>query len=235
MCRHVSIWGFQNHVCLSVTGERDHPSFANIIPKVVIDLPMERSTQVLQHGNPKIFLFLMLTLLFLLPCFVNNACLAYTVRIDWAIVLSINIHVGFNITTCTHMTTSGMHCSPFEGRHLVFFIVLVIEKKVLVSWVHTAAACWMHASAAMHIASDSFALTCMTHWETQAVVAISYIIEFTGHHLAPVVFLLLLKHRGISSYLKAILYILNITIWISLFNSAFLYFIWVFSILYIHL
>ena len=35
-----------------------------------------------------------------------------------AIILSINIQV---VSTCTYMTTSGMHRRPFEGRHLVFY------------------------------------------------------------------------------------------------------------------
>ena len=58
MCRHVSIWGFQNRVCLSVclsicleTEKRNHPGFLNINPTVVIDTSMERSSRVIHHGK----------------------------------------------------------------------------------------------------------------------------------------------------------------------------------------
>ena len=38
--------------------ERSHLSFVNISPTVVIDTSIERSSRVLQHGNPKnIFFF----------------------------------------------------------------------------------------------------------------------------------------------------------------------------------
>ena len=76
VCRHVSIWGFQNRVCLSVRlsvclsvrlsvcpsvcphpEKRYHHSFVNISPTLVIDTSMERSSRVLHHGNPKIWFF----------------------------------------------------------------------------------------------------------------------------------------------------------------------------------
>ena len=69
MCRHVSIWGFQNRACLSVCPSvcpsvrtprkeiSDHPGFVNISSTLVIDTSIERSSQVLQHGNPKIWIF----------------------------------------------------------------------------------------------------------------------------------------------------------------------------------
>ena len=38
--------------CLSVR-KRNHPSFVNISPTLVIDTSMERSSRVLHHGNPK--------------------------------------------------------------------------------------------------------------------------------------------------------------------------------------
>ena len=64
VCRHVSIWGFQNPVCLSVClsicpypEKRNHHSFVNISPTIVIDTSMERSSRVLRHGNPKIGFF----------------------------------------------------------------------------------------------------------------------------------------------------------------------------------
>ena len=37
--------------------KRNHHSFVNISPTLVIDTSMERSSRVLQHGNPKIWFF----------------------------------------------------------------------------------------------------------------------------------------------------------------------------------
>ena len=47
-------------VCLSICPypeKRNHHSFVNISPTLVIDTSMERSSRVLQHGNPKIGFF----------------------------------------------------------------------------------------------------------------------------------------------------------------------------------
>ena len=60
MCWLVSMWGFQNRVCLSVCPypeKRNHPGFVNISPTLVIDTSMKRSSQELQHGNPKNWFF----------------------------------------------------------------------------------------------------------------------------------------------------------------------------------
>ena len=68
VCRHVSMWRFQNRVCLSVRlsvclsvcphpEKRYHHSFVNISPTLVIDTSMERSSRVLHHGKPKIWFF----------------------------------------------------------------------------------------------------------------------------------------------------------------------------------
>ena len=70
------MWGFQNRVCLSVRPsvcpsvrpsvrpsvcphpEKRNPlSFVNISPTLVIYTSMERSSRVLQHGNPKHWFF----------------------------------------------------------------------------------------------------------------------------------------------------------------------------------
>ena len=37
--------------------KRNHPSFVNVSPTLVIDTSIERSSRVLQHGNPKIWFF----------------------------------------------------------------------------------------------------------------------------------------------------------------------------------
>ena len=47
-------------VCLSICPypeKRNHHSFVNISPTLVIDTSMERSSRVLRHGNPKIGFF----------------------------------------------------------------------------------------------------------------------------------------------------------------------------------
>ena len=41
-----------------LTKSWNHLSFVNISPTLVIDTSMERSSRVLQHGNPKIWIFL---------------------------------------------------------------------------------------------------------------------------------------------------------------------------------
>ena len=63
MCRHISIWGFRNPVCLSVPRvclhpeKRNHLSFVNISPTLVIDKSLKTSSRVLHHGNSKIWFF----------------------------------------------------------------------------------------------------------------------------------------------------------------------------------
>ena len=50
-CFHVRI--SKSCVC-PYPEKRNHPSFVNISPTLVIDTSMERSSRVLHHGNPKI-------------------------------------------------------------------------------------------------------------------------------------------------------------------------------------
>ena len=75
VCRHVSMWGFQNRVCLSVyltvcpsvcphPEKRNRHIFVNISPTLVIDASMERSSRILQHGNQKIWFFFQKSLKF---------------------------------------------------------------------------------------------------------------------------------------------------------------------------
>ena len=117
----------------------NHYSFVNISPALVIGTWLERFSRVLQHGNPKnVLSFLkMLTLVFLLSCFVNNF---YLILCPLMSLLSCAIHKHSCrsqhisvLTTCTFMfrqvciiepsfinATSGMHRRPIEGRHLVW-------------------------------------------------------------------------------------------------------------------
>ena len=55
-CFHMRIPKPCLSVCLSVRPypeKRNHPTFVNINPTLVIDTSIERSSRVLQHGNPK--------------------------------------------------------------------------------------------------------------------------------------------------------------------------------------
>ena len=116
----------------------NHPSFVNISPTLVIDTSMEMFSWVPTTAwNLKIDLKKMLTLVFLLSCFVN---IFYLILCTLIGLLSHAIHEHSCrsqhisvFTTCTFMfrqvctigpsffnTTSGMHRRPFEGRHLVW-------------------------------------------------------------------------------------------------------------------
>ena len=122
VCRHVSIWGFKTvSVCL-YPEERNHTDFINISLLLVIDTSMERSSRVLHHGNPKIWFFIKVWN-WILTC-------------SWRAEI---IQVGLNMHT--YMTTSGMHCHPFEGWHQVWMLsreccpnhLFVLFKKVIFS------------------------------------------------------------------------------------------------------
>ena len=56
VCRHVSMWGFRNPVCL-YPEKRNRPGFVNISRALVIYIQMGRSSRVLQHWNPKSRIF----------------------------------------------------------------------------------------------------------------------------------------------------------------------------------
>ena len=100
--------------------KRNHHSFVNISPTLVIDTSMERSSQVLQHGKQQNWFFFKRSKL--------NFDLCWSTEILYR-----SQHVSV-LTTCTFMfrqlvtiepsffkTTSGMHRRSFEGRHLVVY------------------------------------------------------------------------------------------------------------------
>ena len=80
ICFVFSMWGFQNPVCL-YPEKRNHLSFVNISPTLVIDTSMKRSSQVLRHRNPKIWF----------KKKVRNS----NFNLCWR--AEINIHVGLNM------------------------------------------------------------------------------------------------------------------------------------------
>ena len=115
MCWHVSMWGFQNLVRLSVPREKksvcpypekkNHLSFVNISPTLVIDTSMERSSWFLYHEEPKTWFSLKIN------AYLTYICINY-------------MHIYVFRQVCTiepsfFETTSGMHRRPFECRHLV--------------------------------------------------------------------------------------------------------------------
>ena len=111
-CFHVRIpkpcLSVRPSVCLSVCPhpeKRYHHSFVNISPTLVIDTSTERSSRVLQHGNQKIRFFFQKSSKF------NLTCAEELKSFKW-------------VSTCTYMSTSGMHRRPFEGRHLVNLVKL---------------------------------------------------------------------------------------------------------------
>ena len=146
VCRHVSIRGFRNRVCLYVRTPRkeitlassisrhgnpkirvfskkdeiefrlvpkcwNQSSFVNISPTVVIGTWIARFSRVLQHGNLKIYFLFekMLTLVFLLYCFVNNFYLILCTLMG-LLSNTINKHSSRSqhisrLTTCTFVFT----------------------------------------------------------------------------------------------------------------------------------
>ena len=126
VCRHVSIWGFQNRVC-PYPEKRNHPGIVNISPKLVIDTSMERSSRVLNHDKSKIWFYEEKTLdwVFLLSCFVNNFQLILCTLIG-AIILSINIKVGLNMRLYDDIEDAS---SSFRGNRKLLIIFLQIEAR----------------------------------------------------------------------------------------------------------
>ena len=134
----------------------NHHSFVNISPTLVIDTSMERSSRVLQHGNPKIWLKKMKFEFWLVLKSWNHFSF---VNISHALVIDTSMEMPSRVLqhgnpkicnfskkspkfefwlvtkTCTYMMTSGMHRRPFEGRHLVnmnFWYLKIIHPKLKV-------------------------------------------------------------------------------------------------------
>ena len=79
--------------------KKNRPGFVNISPTWVIDMSMERSSQVLQHGNQKIWFF------FSKSSKSNSTCILTCVEELKSFKL---------VSTCTYMSTSGMHRRPLR-------------------------------------------------------------------------------------------------------------------------
>ena len=130
MCRHVSIWGFQNRVCLSVClsicphlEKRYHHSFVNISPTFVIDTSMERSSRVLHHGNPKIWIFFQKSSKF-------EICLLTK---SWNLLSFVNISPTLVIVTSMERFSRVLH----HGNLKIWFFFLKFKFWLLTkSWNH---------------------------------------------------------------------------------------------------
>ena len=83
-----------------LTKSWNHLSFVNISPTLVIDTSTERSSRVLQHENQKIWFFFFKK--------VRN----WIWLVFWLVLKSLNQH-----------SSRSQH--PFDGRHLVFVVLLV--------------------------------------------------------------------------------------------------------------
>ena len=101
---------------VSICREKNRPGFVNISPTLVIDTSTERSSRVLQHENQKIWFFF-----FQKSSKLNSTCI---------LTCAEELKSFKKVSTCTYMSTSGMHRRPFEGRHLVFLVVASKQLKV---------------------------------------------------------------------------------------------------------
>ena len=132
VCRHVSIWGFQNPACLYPEWKSDH-CFGNICPALVIDTSMERFSRVpyynmethkfdffFQKSSKMNFDLCWIDLSFvnISPTLVIDKSIERSSRVLYnelilctligAIMLSINIYVGLNfsfVNTCYSVST----------------------------------------------------------------------------------------------------------------------------------
>ena len=82
---------------------QNRPGFVNISPTLLIDMSMERSSRVLQHGNKKF------------DFFSRKFEIEFDLYFDLCWRAEI-IQVGLNMHLYVDI---GMHRRPFEGRHLV--------------------------------------------------------------------------------------------------------------------
>ena len=98
-----------------LTKSWNHLSFINISPTLVIDTSTERSSRVLQHKNQKNWFF-----------FSKKFEIEFDLYFDLCWRAEI-IQVGLNM----HLyVDTGMHRRPFEGRHLVIYLIILPHFKI---------------------------------------------------------------------------------------------------------
>ena len=136
VCRHVSMWGFQNRVCLSVRlsvrssvcpsvcppvcphpEKRNHHSFVNISPTLVIDASMERSSRGLQQGNSKIWIYFPKSLKFEI----------WLLTKSWNHLSFVDISPTLVIDTSMERSSRVLH----HGNQKIWFFLLKFEIRIL--------------------------------------------------------------------------------------------------------
>ena len=131
VCRHVSMWGFQNRVsvcpsvCLSICPypeKRNHHSFVNISPTLVIDTSMERSSQVLHDAKPKIWFF-----------FQKSSKFEF-----WLVLKSWNnlsfVNISPTLVIDTSMERSSRELHDANPKNLIFFFKKVRNSNFDLCW-----------------------------------------------------------------------------------------------------
>ena len=123
-CFHVRIPKPCLSVCLSVRlsvcphpEKRNHHSFVNISPTLVIDTLMERSSRVLQHENPKIWIFFQKSSKFEI-CFLTKS---------WNHLSFVNISPTLVIDTSMERSSRVLH----HGNPKIGFFFLKFEIRIL--------------------------------------------------------------------------------------------------------
>ena len=114
-CFHVRIPKPCLSVCPSVCPhpeKRNHHSFVNISPTLVIDASMERSSRVLQHGNPKIWFFFQKRLKFEI----------WLLTKSWNHLSLVDISPTLVIDTSMERY-SRSSTTPWKPKNLIFFLL----------------------------------------------------------------------------------------------------------------
>ena len=98
--------------------KRNHLSFVNISPTLVIDASMERSSQEYYNMGTKKFDFFF------------QKVLNWIWLVFWLVLKSWNQHSSRSQHAPIYMSTSVMHRRPFECRHLVFWITTLCKNNI---------------------------------------------------------------------------------------------------------
>ena len=107
-------------VCLSICPypeKRNHPGFVNISPTLEIVTSMERSSRVLQHGNPKIWFFFQKSLKFEF----------WLVTKSWNHLSFVNISPTLVIDTSMERSSRELH----HGNPKIWFFSKKFEIRIL--------------------------------------------------------------------------------------------------------
>ena len=123
VCRHVSLWGFQNPVCLSVPREKkiiNHPSFVNISSTLIIGTCWRGFHEYYSMETIFFFFFFIKCLYYCFFCRVLSTIFSLCCAHLWVCFLMqlINIQVGF-----TYICVNYMHICVSTSLHHWTFIL----------------------------------------------------------------------------------------------------------------